>query len=58
MLQTIFGGNKSMMQDEISKHIRFCDEVNDYIDECLNQGLSKGQILGSFEKFIDGRLKA
>jgi hypothetical protein len=47
-----------LIQDEINKHVRFCDEVNDYIDDCLIQGLSKGQIMKSFEKFIDGRLKA
>ena len=46
-----------MTQDEINKHIRFCDEVNDYIDECLSNGLSKSQILKSFEMFIDGKLK-
>jgi len=44
-----------MSQDDIKKHIRFCDEVNDYIDECLSNGLSKSQILKSFEMFIDGR---
>jgi hypothetical protein len=45
-----------MTQDEINKHISFCNEVNDYIDECLNNGLSKTQILESFEMFINGRL--
>ena len=43
--------------EDISNHIKFVEAVDDYIDDCLSNGLSKKQILESFEMFIDERLE-
>jgi len=45
------------MQQDIANHIKFVEAVEDYIDDCLSNGLSKKEILESFEMFIDERLK-
>lgn len=42
---------------EIEKHVRFCKEVKEYINECLDGKSTPPMILESFQKFIDEVIK-